>query len=637
MLPSSLNQEDWIIASNQVKPSGNYVILELTPATWYKCRITAHNNAGTSVAEYEIATLALTGVPQPPKIEVISTATNKIDVQVKPTTADDTTPILGYTLYYKPDFSNWKSVTLSASISKYRLTDLRCGSNYKIYATAFNKIGTSEPSHITNTSTMGMEPIIPEIEEFIEVSTMAITFHLNAWDDGGCPIHYFVIEYRERNQEDWIIASNQVKPSGNYVILELTPATWYKCRITAHNNAGTSVAEYEIATLALTGAPQPPKIEVISTATNKIDVQMKPTTTDNTTPILGYTLHYKPDFSDWESVTLSASISNCSLTDLQCGSHYKIYATAFNKIGTSEPSHITNTSTMGMEPIIPEIEEFIEVSSMAITFHLNAWDDGGCPIHYFVIEYRERNQEDWIMASTQVKPLGNYVILELTPTTWYKCRITAHNNAGTSVAEYEIATLAVTGAPQPPKIEVISTATNKIDVQVKPTTADDTTAILGYTLYYKPDFSDWESVTLSASISKYSLTDLQCGSHYKIYATAYNKIGTGEPSRITNISTMGIKSEAPEWDQFIAVSTKFIILDLNAWGDGGCPINYFVIEQKKRHQKDWTMESSPMRPSGYYKIFNLTPNTKYQLRISAYNNVGSTVATYKIKTLALTW
>ncbi|XP_076046896.1 cell adhesion molecule Dscam1-like [Oratosquilla oratoria] len=521
-------------------------------------------------------------VPQPPKIEVISTATNKIDVQVKPTTADDTTPILGYTLYYKPDFSNWKSVTLSASISKYRLTDLRCGSNYKIYATAFNKIGTSEPSHITNTSTMGMEPIIPEIDEFIEVSTMAITFHLNAWDDGGCPIHYFVIEYRERNQEDWIMTSTQVKPSGTYVIFELTPATWYKCRITAHNNAGSSVAEYEIATLALTGVPQPPKIEVISTATNKIDVQVKPTTADDTTPILGYTLYYKPDFSDWKSVTLSASISKYRLTDLRCGSNYKIYATAFNKIGTSEPSHITNTSTMGMEPIIPEIDEFIEVSTMAITFHLNAWGDGGCPIHYFVIEYRERNQEDWIMASTQVKPSGNYVILELTPATWYKCRITAHNNAGSSVAEYEIATLALTGVPQPPKIEVISTATNKIDVQVKPTTADDTTPILGYTLYYKPDFSDWKSVTLSASISKYRLTDLQCGSNYKIYATAFNKIGTSEPSHITNTSTMGMEPIIPETEEFIEVSTMAITFHLNAWGDGGCPIHYFVIEYRER-------------------------------------------------------
>ena len=49
------------MASNQVKPSGNYVIMELTPATRYMLRISAHNNAGSSVAEYECATLTITG------------------------------------------------------------------------------------------------------------------------------------------------------------------------------------------------------------------------------------------------------------------------------------------------------------------------------------------------------------------------------------------------------------------------------------------------------------------------------------------------------------------------------------------------------------------------------------------------
>ena len=56
-----------------------------------------------------------------------------------------------------------------------------------------------------------------------------------------------------RHQTEWIMASNQVKPTGNYAIMELTPATWYNLRISAHNNAGSSVAEYECATLTVTG------------------------------------------------------------------------------------------------------------------------------------------------------------------------------------------------------------------------------------------------------------------------------------------------------------------------------------------------------------------------------------------------
>lgn len=49
------------MVSNSVKPSGNYVVLDLTPATWYQLRVTAHNNVGFTQAEFEFATLTIMG------------------------------------------------------------------------------------------------------------------------------------------------------------------------------------------------------------------------------------------------------------------------------------------------------------------------------------------------------------------------------------------------------------------------------------------------------------------------------------------------------------------------------------------------------------------------------------------------
>lgn len=37
------------------------MVLDLEPASWYNLRVTAHNNAGFTVAEYEFATLTVTG------------------------------------------------------------------------------------------------------------------------------------------------------------------------------------------------------------------------------------------------------------------------------------------------------------------------------------------------------------------------------------------------------------------------------------------------------------------------------------------------------------------------------------------------------------------------------------------------
>ena len=110
-----------------------------------------------------------------------------------------------------------------------------------------------KPSPVVSTKTKGVEPTVPDARRFLEVSAGSVTLHLNAWLDGGCPILYFVVEYKPKSQKDWSVVSNNVKSGGNFVVLDLNPATWYNLRVTAHNNAGFSIAEYEFATLTATG------------------------------------------------------------------------------------------------------------------------------------------------------------------------------------------------------------------------------------------------------------------------------------------------------------------------------------------------------------------------------------------------
>ena len=103
------------------------------------------------------------------------------------------------------------------------------------------------------TKTKGEAPTVPIARSFLEVSAGSVTLHLNAWKDGGCPILYFVVEYKPRNHKEWTLVSSSVKAGGNFVVLDLNPATWYNLKVTAHNNAGFSVAEYEFATLTVRG------------------------------------------------------------------------------------------------------------------------------------------------------------------------------------------------------------------------------------------------------------------------------------------------------------------------------------------------------------------------------------------------
>ncbi|KAB7494490.1 Down syndrome cell adhesion molecule-like protein Dscam2, partial [Armadillidium nasatum] len=241
-------------------PEGSLLIREVSrdDAGEYTCHV--ENSYGQDTVTHM---LLIQAPPHPPEIQLLSTTTNSIEVKLKPSVVDDTTPIHGYTVSYKPEFSDdLETIQVPASARTYILENLWCGSRYQIFAKAYNKIGTGDSSEILNTRTKGKKPIVPDVKNFVEVSSSSITLHLTAWGDGGCPMNYFVVEYKLRHETEWKMASNQVRPTGNYVIMELTPASRYNLRISAHNNAGSSVAEYECATLTLTGGTIAPAREV---------------------------------------------------------------------------------------------------------------------------------------------------------------------------------------------------------------------------------------------------------------------------------------------------------------------------------------------------------------------------------------
>lgn len=64
---------------------------------------------------------------------------------------------------------------------------------------------------------------------------------------------YFLVHCFFRGSQDWTLVNNNVKASGDFVFLDLEPAQWYNLRVTAHNKAGSTMAEYEFPTLTETG------------------------------------------------------------------------------------------------------------------------------------------------------------------------------------------------------------------------------------------------------------------------------------------------------------------------------------------------------------------------------------------------
>lgn len=158
-------------------------------------------------------------------------------------------------------------------------------------------------------------------------------------------------------------------------------------------------------------------------------------------------MSYRREFGDWEEISINRRSTSHTLDSLQCGTVYQFTLAAFNRIGTGSASKIEIARTKGKKPISPGYH-FIRSNITSVSLDLSAWQDGGCAIQSFTVEFRKADSadgNDWIVVSSNVPAKSRYSVSDLEPATVYNLRITAHNNAGSTIAAYIFKTLTENG------------------------------------------------------------------------------------------------------------------------------------------------------------------------------------------------
>lgn len=193
----------------------------------------------------------------------------------------------------------------------------------------------------------------------------------------------------------------------------------------------------------------PPQLHATATSPTSVLLEWSIEAIDTgRTPLKGFLLSYRRELGDWEELSLNRRINSYTLDDLQCGTMYQFTLAAFNKIGTGGASKIESARTKGKKPISPEGYHFIRTNITSVSLDLSTWQDGGCPIQAFTVEFRRRdstNGNDYIVVSSNVPAKTRYLIPDLEPSTAYNLRITANNNAGATIAAYTFKTLTING------------------------------------------------------------------------------------------------------------------------------------------------------------------------------------------------
>ncbi|XP_067215062.1 cell adhesion molecule Dscam1 isoform X12 [Linepithema humile] len=432
----------------KITASSETILHGLKKYTNYSMQVLAFTSGGDGVKSAPIHCQTEQDAPEAPiAIKALVMSAESILISWRPPSQPNGV-ISQYTVYTKAD--NAEEPT-SQKVPPNQLTHEASGLDkqlrYEFWVTASTNIGEGEASKIV---TLGPSARVPA-----KIASFDDKFTATYKEDVKLPCLTVGVPAPEVT---WKVRGAILQPSdrlrqlpeGSLFIKEVdrTDAGEYSCYV--ENNFGHDTVTHQ---LVVHAPPHSPQVTLTATTTNTLTMKLRPHPTDNA-PIHGYTIHYKPEFGDWETVQISSTAQKYTIENLWCGSRYQIYVTAYNGIGTGDPSDILNTRTKGSKPIIPEASRFIEVSTNSITLHLNAWSDGGCPMLYFVVEHKKKHQQEWIQVSNNVKPGANFIVLDLDPASWYHLRVTAHNNAGFAVAEYEFATLTVTGGTIAPAREL---------------------------------------------------------------------------------------------------------------------------------------------------------------------------------------
>ncbi|XP_014598791.1 PREDICTED: Down syndrome cell adhesion molecule-like protein Dscam2 isoform X7 [Polistes canadensis] len=430
----------------KITSSSETILHGLKKYTNYSMQVLAFTSGGDGVKSAPIHCQTEQDAPEAPiAVKALVMSPESILVSWRPPNQPNGV-ISQYTIYTKADNAEEPtSQKVPPNQLTYEATGLDKQRRYEFWVTASTNIGEGEASKIV---TLG-----PSVRVPAKIASFDDKFTATYKEDVKLPCLAVGVPAPE---VIWKVRGSVLQPSdrlrqlpeGSLFIKEVdrADAGEYSCYV--ENSFGHDTVTHQ---LIVNAPPHSPQVTLTATTTNSLTMKLRPHPTDNA-PIHGYTIHYKPEFGDWETVQISSTAQKYTLENLWCGSRYQIYVTAYNSIGTGDPSDILNTRTKGSKPIIPEAARFIEVSTNSITLHLSAWSDGGCPMLYFVVEHKKKHQQEWNQVSNNVKPGGNFVVLDLDPASWYHLRVTAHNNAGFAVAEYEFATLTVTGGTIAPPV-----------------------------------------------------------------------------------------------------------------------------------------------------------------------------------------
>ncbi|XP_066139979.1 cell adhesion molecule Dscam2 isoform X2 [Euwallacea fornicatus] len=425
------------------------VITGLRKFTNYSLQVLAFTKVGDGLMSIPHYCQTEEDVPGAPiDIKVAAASAQSLRVSWLPP-LDPNGVITKYSLYRRStdgrqEIDNGKQI-ISSHTTAFEVKNVQQHVEYQFWVTASTRVGEGQSSKVVNQVITGRIParIISFGGNVVRPWRTSVTLNC---ESVGSP-------RREWLKSDQILKgganhNQQLLDTGELILsnLQLSDASNYTCQV--DNGHGTDRITYNLVVQVPPGAPL---LYVTSATSSSILLHWK-AGNNGGAPISGFTLNYRKQHGNLDEFHLSRHATSYELKGLSCGSTYHLYLTAHNRIGSSPASHPLEARTQGHPPGVPPAASFVSPNSTSVSLRLHVWPDNGCPILYFVLQYRKTSESQWTLVSNALKPQRKTSITGLTSATRYVAKLEAHNVAGFSTEEFSFTTLTKDGEVPPPDL-----------------------------------------------------------------------------------------------------------------------------------------------------------------------------------------
>ncbi|KAK4299474.1 hypothetical protein Pmani_028258 [Petrolisthes manimaculis] len=248
-------------------------------------------------------------------------------------------------------------------------------------------------------------------------------------------------------QEGLLVRSGQLTqllPGGDLHLTAVQETANYTCW--ARNSVGVDSLTHQVVAL---NSPSPPTLALSQATHHSLNLTITPNN-DGGAPILGYTVHHRGRAGEWMEVGAGPGVGGAVVRELPCGMPHHLYLTAWNSQGTSPPSPVVVSSTLGSPPGHPDPSRLVEVNSTCVTLRLYSWPEPGCPITHWKVELGSDNPQatgagSWTTLHSHVtRDTTDLGVCDLT-SSWHYLRVTASSSAGDTTVVYRVSTMYTAG------------------------------------------------------------------------------------------------------------------------------------------------------------------------------------------------